>query len=192
MNLSKAIVNIKAFLPEDEDIIKIIDVCNLKPLNADWRIIFDPYGNSLSFKKDKTIFTNINDNPNTIQDIYFKSHPKTISSKSNWSMISLTENDSFFVWFLGVDNKLRSCCYMNDEWQENKPPLVCGINTLRKIVQSFDVDDYNVIMGSSIHGPYDGKVIKTWVTEWPPSVNMMLDLNLTNKQFGQKLIGELL
>ena len=61
---SKFIVNIKAFLPKDEDIIKIIDVCDLKPLDNNWKQLYDSYGNCLSISDSKAIYTNINNKPN--------------------------------------------------------------------------------------------------------------------------------
>lgn len=200
MDFKKALVNIKAFLPEDKEILKIIEVCDLEPTD-DWKVWTDHYGHNLIVKNNKTVTSKTKNPiikfPIKIKDIYFKSSARQIAYNSKWVMISLAESvqDSIpnicFIWFLGVDNRLRLLCYMRNSWVENKMPLSSGVHTLRLIVKNFEVSGYKVIIGSRyINGPYEGNVVKSWVSQWPPPSNMQLDILLTNRTIGQKILKD--
>lgn len=201
MDYQRAIVNVKAFLPDDNEIIKIIEICDLEPVGESWRLWTDNHGNNLVIKNNKTVISKkinpVARQPIKIKDIHFKSSAKQIAANSKFAMISLAESleDSIpnicFLWFLGFDDRLRLVCYVRDSWLENKPPLSSGVGALRTIVQNLDIEGYKVIMGSRyIKGPYDGNVVKSWVVKWPPPSNMQLDILLTNRTIGEKILKD--
>jgi len=200
MDFKKSLINVKAFLPEDKEILKIIEVCDLEPTD-DWKVWTDHNGHNLIIKNNRTATSKttnpIERYPVKIKDIYFKASAGQIAANSKWVMVSLAEGipgtvpNICFMWFLGVDNRLRLVCYLRDAWVENKTPLSSGIHTLRHIVKNFDVSGYKVIMGSRyISGPYEGNVVKSWASQWPPSSNMQLDILLTNRTIGQKILKD--
>ncbi len=184
---TQAIVSIKACYPDNNEILNIIESCNLEPIQNSWRMWTDNRGYNLIIKNDKTAIIRQSSNSQiVIKDIYLKSLPKQIADNSKWSMISLTESENVFVWFWGKDDKLRLSCYMNGKW-ENKPPLSSGINTLRSIVRNLDVETYNSIKG--ISWPEEN-IVKTLISKWPPHTNMKLDMLMTNKEIGQKILTD--
>ena len=197
MNYTKAIINVKASLPEDEEIIKIIEICKLEPTNT-WRLWTDNNGHNMIIKNNKTITLKKNNRqPIIVKDIYFKSSAKQIANNSKWAMISLAKNKDnaniCFLWFLGFDNILRLMCHVKDSCMENKPPLSSGINTLKFIVKNLNVENYKTILDSRyINGPYEGNVVKSWITNWPPSENMQLDMLMTNKTISEKILKDCL
>jgi hypothetical protein len=201
MDYPKALASVKAYLPEDKEIVRIIEMCDLEPAGKGWRLWTDSLGHNLIIKNNKCITSKkvnpVSRYPFKIKDIHYKSSAKQISNISKWSMISLAESQEngvpniCFLWFLGFDNRLRLLCYMKDEWIENKPPLSSGINTLRTIIKNIDEISYKVIKGSRyVSGPYEGNIIKSWVSSWPPSNNMKLDILLTNRTIGQKILSD--
>ena len=150
MDKKKAITSLTAFLPKDQEVLSIIDLCGLEPEGTGWKLWSDNMGHNLIVKNNKTV-TSKKANPVTrfpyiIKDIHFKASAKQIAENSKWVMISLAESvedgvlNICFLWFLGIDGKLRLLCYMKDEWVENKPPLSSGVNTLRTIIKNQDVD----------------------------------------------------
>lgn len=195
-----ALTSVKAFLPNDNEVIKIIDMCDLDPSPKTWRLWTDGNGNNLIIRNDKTVFSK-KTKPTTrypiiIKDIYYKSSAKQISNNSKWAMVSLAESieesipNICFLWFLGIDDKLRLVCYMKDAWVENKSPLSSGILSLRTIIKNME-ESYKVIMGSGyISGPYEGNIVKSWAVSWPPSKNFQLDLLLTNRTIGDKILKD--
>ena len=145
INRETAIVNVKAFLPEDKEIIQIIDMCNLDPDGDSWLKWSDSNGNYLHIKKDKTVVSN-KDSPTKkkirlIKDIHFKAPIDVISKNSKWALICFAESSvnipSFhnispginiaFIWFFGIDNKLRLSTFIQNEWIENQSPLITSI-----------------------------------------------------------------
>lgn len=200
MNYNKALINVKAFLPGDDEIIKIIEMCDLVPTGT-WQLWTDNNGHNMVIKNNRTVTSKktnpIVRHPVIIKDIHFKSSAKQIANNSKWAMISLAESQEdftpniCFLWFLGFDNRLRLVCYVRDSWMENKPPLSSDINTLRSIVKNLDIEGYKVIMGSRyIKGPYAGEVVKSWAVKWPPPANMQLDILMTNKTIGEKILKD--
>lgn len=200
MEYKKALVSVKAYLPEDEEIVRIIEICDLEP-SGTWRLWTDDLGHNLIIKNNRSVTSKkvnpVARTPIRIKDIHFKSSAKQIADNSKWVMISLAESvedgvpNICFLWFLGLDGRLRLLCYMKDEWVENKPPLSSGVHTLRTIVKNLDSTTYKVIKGSRyVNGPYEGNVVKTWVSTWPPSSNMKLDILMTNRTIGQKILSD--
>ena len=203
INRETAIVNVKAFLPKDQEIIQIIDMCNLNPDGDSWLKWSDSNGNYLHIKKDKTVVSNkespTKKKPRLIKDIHFKAPIDVISKNSKWALICFAEGSSpglpllnvVFIWFLGIDNKLRLSTFVQNGWIENQPPLVTSITTLRTIVKHLDIDKYCVVKLSDIKEPLSSTFVKkAWATPWPPSKNMILDMMLTYQPLARYITND--
>jgi hypothetical protein len=210
INRETAIVNVKAFLPDDKEIIPIINICNLEPKGDSWLKWSDSNGNYLHIKKDKTVVSNkespTKNNTRLIKDIHFKAPINVISKNSKWALICFAESLStnappfnnispginiVFIWFLGIDDKLRLSMFIQNEWIENQSPLITSITTLRTIVRHFDIDKYCVIKISDIKEPLSiAFAKKAWATPWPPSKNMILDMMLTYQPLARHITND--
>jgi hypothetical protein len=209
INRETAIVNVKAFLPEDKEIIQIIDMCNLDPDGDSWLKWSDSNGNYLYIKKDKTVVSN-KESPTKkrtrlIKDIHFKAPIDVISKNSKWALICFAETVNIrqgiksalsginiaFIWFLGIDNKLRLTTFIQNEWIENQPPLTTGITTLRTIVKHLNISNYCMIKIADIKEPLSVAFAKkVWATPWPPSKNMILDMMLTYQPLARHVTND--
>jgi len=174
MSYIKNLVNIKIFLPDKKYIIDIIKYCQLKHTENNWKIWHDVYGNKLIFDKNKNFSLKLNEKINLqtvlFTDLYSKAHIKKISSISKFSLISIKEN-IYYIWFLGKDNVLRLCMYVNDILIENQPILNSGMSNLKKIISFLDVDGFVEV--SSIVEPLGSEIMKSWATQWPPSNDLL-------------------
>lgn len=194
MNRQKAIESIKAFLPNDTEIDSIIECCDLYPVYGTWRKWTDNLGSFIQAHNNKKVvsFTNnpLDQEDHIITDIYFKAHPKTIASISNWAFISFgrDNDDQFnicFIWFLGSDNRLRMVTLRKDEWIKNSPPLICGIDIIRPIIKNTSIEGERADV-LNIKGPVPAKILCSWATKWPPNNNIFVEMlrknkNLTNR-----------
>lgn len=133
---SKEIVNVRAFLPADQEIIKIIEICKLHP-GSTWKVWSDGFGNTIkiSAKRKISIGNNLNLKYN---DLYFKSTIKHIANVSNKVMLGLSD-DVAFAWMLGQDSRLRYLVKQSGCWQ-NSSPLLSGLAALRVFVQNLNVE----------------------------------------------------
>ena len=184
--IKKAKVSLQAFLPDDNEIIKIIEMCGLELFDKNnWKEWHDNVENKIYVTDDKKLFIKNIKIKHKITDIYFKSKPLQIANNSKLVMISVTNNNNYFVWFVGNDDRIRMLCYINHEW-ENRLPLSSNIETIRTIIKNLDINDYKVIDGIKIKKE---SVIKTIISTWPPSQNMKTDMILTNK-IGQKILSD--
>ncbi len=192
MDYRKALVNVQAFLPDDCEITKIIEICDLEPLDS-WRHWTDHNGHMLVIKNNRTVAIK-KESPTAdrkytkIKDVHFKSTAKQISENSKWAAFSIAKSIQYpnvnicYVWFLGLDDRLRLLCFLRNEWVENLMPLSYGIRSLRTIVRNLNVDNYKVIFGLRyIKGMYPGEEVKSWATNWYPEKVFTLDLLLTNR-----------
>lgn len=213
INRETAIVNVKAFLPKDQEIIQIIDMCNLDPDGDSWLKWSDSNGNYLHIKKDKTVVSN-KDSPTKkrtrlIKDIHFKAPIDVISKNSKWALICFAESSATntppyyiinnispglniaFIWFLGIDNKLRLSTFIQNEWIENQPPLITSITTLRTIVKHLNINKYCAIKVADIKEPLSiAFAKKAWATPWPPNKNMILDMMLTYQPLARHVTND--
>jgi hypothetical protein len=175
LDYNKCITNVKAFLPNDKEIIKIIKLCRLEPLNNNWRIWTDNSGNLLTISKNRKIHSRKTDDYSLkADDLYLKASAKDIAKISRWAMISIGDNDCL-LWFLGVDDRLRHVSYMSGLWTENKPPLSSGIGSLKTIVQYIDIE---TVVGET-----------QWAATLPLSNNIIEKILLTN--VGETIIKEI-
>jgi len=143
----KALINVKAYLPDDKEIIKIIKLCNLRNDEKNWKIWYDDLGNKLTFSDKKTIIIKQDDNF-IIKNIHHKLHPKNIIKKSK--LLLINKNDNVFYCLFYLDNHLKLSIYKDDNWIENQPPLNIGIDNIRHLIQNANVDDYKEITDNNI------------------------------------------
>lgn len=201
MHRAQALESVKAFLTNDKDIEIIIALCHLYPSNNSWRKWTDHLGNYIQIHNTRkvTSVTNSvsNKDDNIITDIYFKSHPKKISSISKWAFISFgRDNDNIFnvcfVWFLGCDDRLRLLSFSKDRWARNQPPLICGVETLKPIIRNIGVESYRQADILRLKGPLAANMTKSWATVWPPSDDLKESIMFFNEDLGAKIINSLL
>lgn len=192
----KALVSLKAFLPQDQEICKLIQLCNLQPLK-DWRHWTDFLGHNLIVAESKKISI-FKEHPLTptekiITDIYYKSYPKQITKISKRAIIIFGEEDKHgdlcFIWLIGRDDKLRLVTFAKNQWIENYPPLSCGMKTLRFIVKQLLVEQVRSIDHKNLQGPLACNLIKAWVSPIPVDKNIKLDMLLTNNVLANKILG---
>lgn len=202
MDCRKAIVNVQAYLPDDKEIIKIIELCNLRPIEDDWRKWQDNCGNILFIRKNKIITTIkksvfLKKEP-IITDIHFKASVDRIAKNSKFAMVSFAkskDNKSLlqnicFIWFLSNENKLRLLVFMRNEWIENQFPLCSGIKTLRTFVKNLNCEQKVIIGPKKIRGPHPSRISRTWITKWPPNHFLIEDMKSTNPILTEIVIND--
>ena len=191
MKKKAALASVKAFLPQKPEIADIISACDLYPAQSSWRKWTDHQGNFIQIHSNKKVVSFVS-NPlsqedRIVTDVYFKSHPRKVFSISDWAFISFgrDNNNTFsicFIWLLGLDKRLRLLSYANGVWIKNSPPLISGIDTLRSIIRHKDVNGFNRVDILNIKGPTSAKITKSWVTEWPPSDDLMMEMFNTSEE----------
>ena len=184
MSYEKSIVSVKAFLPDDDEIIKIIEICDLQPLKDDWKDWVDSSGFNLHIKKDHSayIYQSIPSKQNiVVKDIHFKAPIRGISDNSKLALICFCgEYDACHIWFLGNDDKLKLCTFFKKEWIENRSPLTSGISIPRVIVKNLNIKDHKSINSIKRLSTVILPVRRSWVTKWPPTNIMILNMMFTN------------
>lgn len=193
MNYNKALVNVKAFTNNDSNIEKIINICKLEPICGSWQVWTDNYGYNLIIRKNICVRKSKNQEFKT-KDIFLKASIDRLSNESKWVIIIFMKDKNGYSCLMGLlskDDRFRVAHYSNNEWQENVSPLSLGIRTLKLIVSNLNVEDYKVLTSLRyINIPYEGSFNKAWLGIWPPSNNMKLDILLTNKEFGEKILKD--
>jgi len=198
INKQQALASVAAFLPDAPEIKDIIEICDLYPTKS-WRQWTDHLGNHIKITNNKKIVSTENVTKNNeehiITDIYFNSPPDKISQMSDWAFISFgRDNDNqfniCFMWFLGIDGRLRLLSVLKDSWNKNQAPLICGINTLRPIVKNINIENYKAVDILRIKGPIAAKVTKSWATKWPPSDELKKKMRSYSKSLTDKIIKD--
>jgi hypothetical protein len=158
----KELISAKAFLPDEKLLEQIINTCHLKPDSNNWRVWIDDAGNKLIIKKNKSMrlhAARMEGVTPTTTDLFFQSKPQNIARHSVWIHALTARADDTrvaYVWFMGHDLKLRLSYFIENVWNCNYPPLQSGIQTLKKVIQSYLTDDgkntnnYNNINGVDI------------------------------------------
>jgi len=176
LDYNKCLINVKAFLPDDKEIIKIIKLCYLEPVKNNWRIWSDNQGNIITLFKNRVVISRkINNYLLKADDLYLKSPAESIIENSRWAMICL-EEDNCVIWLLGVDSRLRHIHYTNGVWIGNVPPMNNGINSIRTVIENLDTD--KVIT-------YPNK--KSWAANLPLKPDITKDIFSTNKDIGEAI-----
>jgi len=192
MKKEQAFESVKAYLPRNKEIIKIIEVCDLYPMDDSWKKWTDHLGSYIHIFSKKNIksfiYSPFDKSERIVTDLYFKSHPNKISEISKWAFISFGKDSSVlnicFLWLLGKDNRLRLLSYSNGKWQKNYPPLISGIDTLHPIIKYLNVNSYKKVDILRIKGPVASNMTRSWVTVWPPCKKLKQELLLTSKELG--------
>lgn len=193
MERIRALESVKAFLPNDNEIETIINVCSLRPIENSWRKWADHLGSYIQIQNNKKVvsfsYSPYDKSKRIITDIYFKAPPKNIAKLSKWVFIAFGEIDKAnveFIWFLGSDNRLRLLSYSTGQWQRNLPPLISGINTLRLVIKHLN----NNIQGQTdilrIQGPLAASLTKFWSSNWP--MEDELKQQIINSGFGSEIV----
>jgi hypothetical protein len=159
MNRQQALASLQAFLPEDKEIIKIINLCDLYPING-WRTWQNEYSPYIQIKQDKTIKVYNKEEvfPSSKKDLYIYANTKEVASISKRLLFIETCNNNLSFLFWGRDNRLRCRRYVNDIYL-NSPPLIHSIDDLRILIKNENINQYTEV-------PIANK--KAWVTPWPP------------------------
>ena len=198
-NIEKDLISLAAFLPEDTEVLKIIELCQLRPTSS-WKHWTDHLGHTLSVLENKKIVI-VKEHPlapseKIITDLYHKSLPDRIANNSSSTIIAFGEGDKLsyhvcFAWFLGKDNRLRMSTFFKNEWIENSSPLACGMKTLRIISKHIRSGPGIIGSGKDLKGGVPANIVKAWATPFPIDRNIKLDMLLTNNALATRLLKDL-
>lgn len=155
---NKALVSLQAFLPEDKEIVRILNICEMTP-GKNWRYWTNNQGLGIKISSKKTISTYA-PKLQFISDLHFKSSPKKVASISKLVLIE-DPVTSFLFW--GRDDRLRLFVY-NQGWERISLQNVL-ISTLRAMVKNEFVEDFI-------------KIKVGWITTWPPSPKLLKKVNI--------------
>ena len=169
MNRAQALASLQAFLPEDKEIVKIVNLCDLQP-NETWRVWENQYSPYLKVQKNKKLVTLCKGtdffSPKT--DLYAYASPEDVANISD-KLLFLAEGNCFCFLFWGKDNLLRYrryldglCCY--------DPPLFLPIEDIRTLVKHEKIEGHIKIT------PSKGQKTIGWVTSWPPKKSFHQDI----------------
>jgi hypothetical protein len=190
MDFQKAIKNIQVHLPNDTEILDIIDLCDLYLSGDSWNNWSDFSQNILSINNKKISIYKNNKTINTTNDLHFKSHIKIVAQKSSWAMVSFS-NETCFIWLLNHNNKLRFYYLENDVWKYDLLPLTSGIQTLRTLVKTLRETSENIVVDSDkIRVPFTTDIKKTWAFLWPPNETVKNEMSLQNNMLANKFLKE--
>ena len=171
---------------EIEHLSFIIKACRIKPhkyvfgkvkyklVLYDWW--FDEYGNSLKItdKKLKIIYNDLSLKRNKIvcTDLYYGlSISKVVKASKLMFMFAGKDEDMledcFMLSFLGIDNYLRTYCYLYGEWQQVSS-LLLGYENLKIIARDKDIRKFKEIDIKN-NMPIACISEKAWLTYLPAS-----------------------
>ena len=185
MKRKQAIESVKAFLPNDKHIEKIINICDLYPVENSWKKWTDHLGSYIKLHKNKKVIAYIYSSKDTseyiVTDLYFKSPPSSIVKISKWAFISFAQTGDIpniiFIWFLGNDNRLRLLSYKDGIWTRNHPPLISGIKALRFIIDNFNYNGQ--VKTLPLQGPLKAKIIYSYAMNLPGRLDDLISFNST-------------
>ncbi len=138
----RSLINVKAYLPEDKEVINIIKLCRLRNDDNNWKIWYDDFGNKLILSETRKIIIKEYDSF-IVKDIHQKLHPKNIIKKSKLLLINKDNNIYYCLFYL--DNHLKLSKYEDNIWQENLSPINIGVKNIRNLIQNANVGDYKDI-----------------------------------------------
>jgi hypothetical protein len=208
LTYSELLESVKAFIPDKPEIISIIKLCGLQPVD-EWYSWVDGAGNELCINKNKNknnkrISIKINKESsvltNNIRDIYFKSDIKSILKNSSYALIALCDDmNTYLLWFKGKDGWLRFLSYKDGDLNHFFP-LTSGFEALRYFfINEFIVKNdknkiNNYILPWAVKSPwvipepYNLTIKKIWSTLLPISSSMNQDLLQENNKTVLSLI----
>jgi hypothetical protein len=196
MDIDKSLVSLRAFIPDDQEVVQIIQLCSLYPTNS-WRHWTDYLGHNLVITENKKVVV-FKEHPlapveKIITDIYHKSYPQQLAQISKRVVIAFGEEDKFgdvcLIWFLGKDNKLRMSLFSKGQWIDNPPPLSSGVKTLRFIVKHLGVEQPESLDSKYVQSSFLAcKITKIWGSNLPMDKNIKLDMLLQNSILASKIL----
>lgn len=165
MNRKQALASLQAYLPEDKEIIKIINLCDLQPVDESsngWREWCNQYSPYIKIQKNKKIVTRWKGQdwfaPQS--DLYAYACPKDIAELSK-KLLFIVDKDCFCLLFWGNDNRFRYRRYL-DGMCWNDPPLFLPVDDLRSFIKLENVECFEKIQTTKKSSA------QAWVTSWPP------------------------
>lgn len=166
----RSIINVKAFCPNDAEIIKILEYCKLKP-SVSWKVWIDDSGNSCMIVAPDDIRTSTEPKQPQYSDLYLKAHPSRIFRKSQFALIGSCEAkyEMFYCWLIGKDNRIRVLINSKQEWRVGVAPLVTGIDALREVIRYSEVEQPMVVRSFTVKTPTARNIIQAVATPWPPT-----------------------
>lgn len=173
----QALISLQAFLPEDREIVKIVNYCDLDPIdstNAGWKIWQNRYSPYLKIQNNKKIIIHWKEEDFLApkKDLYAYSGAQDIARISK-VLLFITHNECFHFLFLGKDNKLRYRQYLEGTYL-NKPPLQVPLEDVRTLIKNENIIGHKSIQ--LIKGPARG-----WMTSWPPERSFYQELKKETK-----------
>lgn len=163
------IESLKAFLPNDKEILDIINLCELKPSINTWKEWIDIGENILYITENRKLKTKINKikiNENCkVVDIYIKCKISKLLEKSIYIFIILSKNNIYDIFLLAKNlyyfkyknNKLNICL-----------PLSAGLKKLRKLIKYKKTKHIKIVNGT-------GRIIKYYAIKCPININEIQD-----------------
>lgn len=187
MQRNQALASLQAFLPEDKEIVKILNLCDLHP-NDTWRIWENQYSPYLKVQKNKKLVTRWKGtdffSPKT--DLYAYASPTDVAGISD-KLLFLAEDNCFCFLFWGKDNLLRYRRRLNGLWCYD-PPLFLPIEDIRTFVKHEKIEGHVKIK------PSKGQKPTGWITSWPPKKSFHQDIiketQICNSHSAESLILE--
>lgn len=184
INRQQALTSLQAYLPNDTEIVRIINMCCLNPIGG-WRVWQNEYSPFIKVQNNKKISIgykgeNFFEDKN---DLYAYSNAASVAKISK-KLLLIKEKDCFCFLFWGNDNQLRYRRQLNDNSKllvpfRNNVPLVVPIEDIRTFIKQEHIDGHVKVSLISKH-------TMGWVTCWPPKSEFYNEVkketNLWNSQ----------
>lgn len=161
----KARINIKA-LYSDDSVLKVLDYSGAFP-TQEWRLWRDNFNNDITFNDHKEMIIS-EGKRKFLGDIYYKSNPKFIFSKSNWVMLLYNDSELNVLLFCN-DNRFRLLKY-DGNWSYVKSPLNLPLNLLKMCVNNLKVEEI-IDIDLELVDEYKGKYTTCVMSKWPMGIN---------------------
>jgi len=183
MNRIQALNSLQAYLSEDKEIIKIVNLCNLNPVDSstsgwkEWQNEYAPY---IKVQKNKKLATRLKEEDyfTPKKDLYAYSNLVDVAKISKKLLFTISK-DCFCFLFWGKDDKLRFRRYLGDTYLNN-PALFVPIEDIRILVKNEYIDGYTKI--KLVNSGESG-----WVTSWPPKKEFYQELKKEIKKWNNQV-----
>lgn len=166
----RSLVNVQAYLPNDTEIIRIINGCALSS-KGDWRIWQNSESPYLKIGKNRELHLRYKQEDEFHpEDIYRNAPPEVLAEISKTALLIQIERSMSFI-FMGSDGLIRTAkC---GSWWKRDPPLFYHVEDLRTLIKHENVELAQPV-------PCYWSTGKGWVTPWPPSRDFVTELEKEN------------
>lgn len=166
MKRAQALASLQAYLPEDKEIIKIINLCDLYPMDessSGWRGWCNQYSPYIRVQKNKKLVTKWKgqDCFASQNDLYAYASTQEVAKFSK-KLLFLVDKNCFCLLFWGQDDRFRYRRYFDGTYW-NDPPLFLPINDLRTFIKLEKVESFEKIQTTK-----KSSTTQAWITSWPP------------------------